>query len=90
MTECKPQRVSIKSSFMYKHGFSLVLGLLAALIVIVTANIMMKQKTHDLLDLRKDTQDLSISELRSQIQEAQARIDDLSKRVRVIEQQHKK
>ncbi len=79
------QRKSIRDSFMYKHGFSLILGLLAILIVITTSAIIIKQKTNSVTDMYVSSVTKAHTDIQLEIADLKARVEELSGRIRKLE-----
>jgi hypothetical protein len=85
MSDTVTKKISIKDSFIYKHGFSLVLGLLAILSVLVTSSVIITQKTSTVQSMRKNNLEHHIDEYNVELNALRFKLDELTRRVNKLE-----
>lgn len=86
MTEqTQSRRVSIRDTFIYKHGFSIILGLLAILSILVTTSVVITQKTNATTDMRKGALQQHIEQSSITDDNLDIRLNELTRRIEKLE-----
>lgn len=89
MTTEKPKKAAIRDSFMYKHGFSILIGFLVILSILTTTTIVVRQQKEANTDFQIEEFEKHIRAAASNNAELSARIEELAARIAKLEKKLK-